>query len=160
MLGRAGVILAAAALSLGAPAAGDGGETGGGLWDPHAPVRISREGPVTPQARAAGGVCELEGADRATTSSQRCIACHDGTAGSPIAFGVRPDGIGSSHPVEVDYGAAAARQPGRYHPAAMLPREIPLVNGRVACTSCHDGASPDPKRVVRATRLCQSCHAL
>lgn len=161
MLGRAGAILAATALSLGAAAAAeDGMASGGGLWDSGASARIPREGAVTRAARAGDGVCELEGADRARTTSARCIACHDGTAGRAVEVHTAPDGIGRSHPVEVDYGAAAARQPGRYHPAAMLPREIPLVDGKVACTSCHDGASREPKRVAMRTRLCESCHDL
>ncbi len=157
MLGRAGAILAAAALSLGASAAAAGG---GGLWDSHAPVRFPTEGAVTRQARASDGVCELQGADRATTSSARCLGCHDGSVAAAIELDTRPGGIGASHPVEVDYAQAAARQPRRYHPAATLPREVPLVNGKVTCTSCHDGASPDPKHVAIGSRLCKSCHDL
>ncbi len=88
------------------------------------------------------------------------MACHDGSAGAPIEFRMGPDATGMSHPVEVDYAATVARQPDRYHPAAALPPELPLVNGKVACTTCHDGASPDPKRVVAVPRLCESCHRM
>ncbi len=162
---RAGGILAAAALSIGAAvAAAEGGAEGGGPWDPHGvPARIpgsAGSAGLTEAGRASMGPCELEGAERSTTSSMRCIACHDGTAGPAVAFQMAPDGRGMSHPVEVDYGAAVARQPDRYHPAATLPPEVPLVNGRITCTTCHDGASPDPKHVAIPRRLCESCHAL
>ncbi len=158
MLGRTGVILAAAALSLGATPAGHGG-----LWEGGAQPQ-PQAAPVdslTAEGRASRGPCELAGADRARTSSTRCIACHDGSTGAPIEFRMAPDATGGmSHPVEVDYDAASLRDPTHYHPSAALPREVPLVNGKVTCTSCHDGASPDPKRVAMVPRLCESCHAL
>lgn len=154
---RAGAILAAVAVAAGAAAA----ERGGGLWDPRgAPAPAGESGGLTAEGRASKPVCELERADRASTPSLRCMGCHDGSAGASIEFHMAPGANGMSHPVEVDYAGVAARQPDRYHPAQALPREIPLVNGKVACTSCHDGASPDPKRVVAVPRLCESCHDL
>jgi predicted CXXCH cytochrome family protein len=60
----------------------------------------------------------------------------------------------------VDYEAAAVSHPGRFHPAGSLPYAIPLVRGRVECTTCHDGASPDPKRVTPVRDLCVACHNL
>ena len=104
--------------------------------------------------------CELGSADRARTPSVRCMGCHDGVVGKGVGFEMAPDGRGMSHPVEVNYAAIAARNPTRYHPAGSLPPELPLVNGRIACTTCHDGASPDPKRVVVVPRLCESCHKM
>jgi hypothetical protein len=65
-----------------------------------------------------------------------------------------------SHPVDVDYAAVVARQPDRYEPPSRLPREVPLVEGKVTCTSCHDGRSPDAKRVVALESLCTSCHRM
>ena len=65
--------------------------------------------------------------------------------GNPVMPGVLLIEGMARLPVEVDYGAAAARQPGRYHPAAMLPREIPLVNGRVACTDLFPHGQRDPQ---------------
>ncbi|HET8542163.1 MAG TPA: hypothetical protein VFL83_19960 [Anaeromyxobacter sp.] len=142
MMGRRWIAVAAVTASLGAAAmesaAGDRGAPG--------------SPPPT--------VCELRGADRARTSSLRCMACHDGGSAPMIAFQMSADGRGMSHPVEVDYAATAARHPERYHPPASLPRDVPLVRGRVACTSCHDGASPDPKRVAVVPLLCESCHRL
>ena len=106
--------------------------------------------------------CELRGADRARTGSQGCMACHDGTTGASVGFVSRAGGLGVSHPVGVDYAAAAARQPGRYAPAADLPPDVPLVSGKVECTTCHDGASSAPDHVARTTvtSLCTACHRL
>lgn len=104
--------------------------------------------------------CELSRVHRATTPSRTCMACHDGSAGQGIGFQMRPGGHGMSHPVAVEYGLAAAARPGQYQPAGALPVEVPLVRGRVECTSCHDGASKDPKRVVAVRDLCLACHRL
>jgi predicted CXXCH cytochrome family protein len=65
-----------------------------------------------------------------------------------------------SHPVEVDYGQAAARQPGRYAPPESLPKDVPLVQGRIECTTCHDPAAPTVMRVVEQPRLCFACHRM
>lgn len=112
-------------------------------------------------ARAAdGSACELSRVDRRTTTSRTCVACHDGSAGPAVAFQMAPDGRGMSHPVEIDYRWSAAARPGQYEAAATLPPEVPLVGGRVECTTCHDGASGDPKRVVAVRNLCTVCHRL
>jgi hypothetical protein len=103
-------------------------------------------------------VCELEQVDRATASSRRCIACHDGTLGEGFVFAMPGSDIGMSHPVDVDYEAAAARHPGEYVPRAQLPPEVPLVQGKVACTSCHDGRSSEPHHIPSYESLCLSCH--
>jgi len=73
---------------------------------------------------------------------------------------MRPGTDRMSHPVSIDYDLAAGSHPGAYVPAAALPREIPLVNGRVECTTCHDGASATPKHVVDEMQLCTACHRL
>lgn len=108
---------------------------------------------VAAMARAADPApsCELGRSDRARTPSARCLACHDGTTGAAM---------GPSHPVEVSYARASARDPRRYVPAAALPREITLVNGNVSCVSCHDGASLHPARTVDPSTLCLACHRM
>src|SRR5512140_146453 len=121
MAGRAGAILAAA-LSLGASAAADGGAAGGGLWDPKGPRAVSKAGGLTAAGRQAMGTCELVMANRATASSMRCAGCHDGSIGASIELRTGTDRDGMSHPVEVDYARAAARHPGRYAPPGSLPR--------------------------------------
>lgn len=113
---------------------------------------------------ADGGTCELARVDRRTTSSLSCLACHDGTGGPGVEyraeFEMGEPGRSMSHPVHVDYRAVAARQPDRYRPATALPPEVPLVAGRVECTTCHDGGSPDRQHVARVADLCQACHQL
>lgn len=120
----------------------------------------ARAGGDEPGAGAGVEQCALPRVDRARTSSQACMACHDGTAGAGIAFEMRPGGNGMSHPVEVDYAAAFARRPGEYVPPGAIRADVPLVDGKVSCTSCHDAASPHPKRAVDPVRLCHACHRL
>jgi predicted CXXCH cytochrome family protein len=134
---RGGVALLAAAWIL----------AGAGRWE------------VPAAHRASAGVCELGGADRARTSSARCVACHDGTVGTSVMFRTRVSGLlGYDHPVEVDYERARLHD-RQLRPRAFLPRELVLVNGRIACTTCHDGAAATPGRVaVAAAALCTSCH--
>jgi predicted CXXCH cytochrome family protein len=109
-----------------------------------------------------GAACPLQRGevDRERASSTSCVACHDGTLGPGIEFQMRADGQGMSHPVEVDYWSAYAKQPQLYTPPGALPPETPLVGGKVACTSCHDPRSPDKNHVAQTARLCESCHRL
>jgi hypothetical protein len=107
-----------------------------------------------------GGACELSRVERGMASSRSCLACHDGSTGPAIAYQMSPDGRGMSHPVEIDYQRAAAARPGQYQAITALPPEVPLVAGRIECTTCHDGASHDPKRVVAVRNLCTVCHRL
>lgn len=106
-------------------------------------------------------VCELQGAARARTPSTACMACHDGAAGPGVSFVMRAGNQpGFDHPVEIDYAQASARDP-RLVPPSGLPPELVLVQGRLACTTCHDGASSEPRRVAgRAMDLCTSCHRM
>ncbi len=113
---------------------------------------------------AEGAECDLARADRARTTSQHCMACHDGSVGPGVGY-VSSGGTGSasrtpvnSHPVGISYAAAAARQPGEYAPASSLPADVPLPNGMVECTTCHDGKAANPNRVVPRTGLCTACH--
>jgi predicted CXXCH cytochrome family protein len=69
-------------------------------------------------------------------------------------------GSGASHPVGIAYAAVAAQQPARYHPPASLPRDVPLVDGRIECTTCHDGALTTPAQVKEQPQLCLACHRL
>jgi predicted CXXCH cytochrome family protein len=111
----------------------------------------------------AGGdasTCELSRLDRARTPSTACMQCHDGSAGPGVPFQMSRDRHGMSHAVGVDYAAAASEAPERYHPASALPPDVPLVDGRIECTTCHDGALTTPHQVVDRRRLCLACHRL
>ncbi len=107
-----------------------------------------------------GNVCELEQLDRTRTSARVCVSCHDGTIGPGVQFRMGPDDSGMSHPVDTDYASAHAKQPDKYVPPGALPVDVPLVEGRVACTSCHDPASTEPKHVARPGSLCSACHIM
>jgi predicted CXXCH cytochrome family protein len=103
-------------------------------------------------------VCALYRVDRARASSRECVSCHDGSISTPV-FRMNMPGKDFGHPVGVEYQAAWTRDPGGYSGA--LPREVPLVDGKVACTSCHDGAARNPSRIVELRRgrdLCTACH--
>jgi hypothetical protein len=118
-------------------------------------------GPRAAAGRIGGsGACELLRADRARTPSHACMACHDGSAGTAVpGAGGGPRGE-MSHPVAVDYAAAAARRPDSYEPPGRIPAAVPLVDGKVECTTCHDGRSPSAHRIVEHARLCTSCHRM
>jgi predicted CXXCH cytochrome family protein len=120
--------------------------------------------PSGPRVRAEelGGTCALAGADRARTPAASCMACHDGSAAQGISFQMRSatGAVVLDHPVDVDYASAALRDRRLVSPA-MLPRELVLVGGRVACTTCHDGASRERAHTVRVRAdLCTSCHRM
>ncbi|BDG08783.1 cytochrome c3 family protein [Anaeromyxobacter paludicola] len=108
------------------------------------------------------GTCTLSWSSRAA-GSRTCLSCHDGSlahaalparaaAGEPL----------SNHPVAIDYEAARERDP-RLRPAAQLPPEIRLVEGRLECTTCHDPRSTLPASTalpMRGSQLCFACHDL
>ena len=107
---------------------------------------------------SADGACQLSQIDRATTQSSTCMACHDGSAGPTIAFDMATGGM--SHPVAVDYASVVAKYPDTYVPPVALPAGVLLVNGRVECTSCHDGSLTTRNHVVDEMQLCYGCHRL
>jgi predicted CXXCH cytochrome family protein len=105
--------------------------------------------------------CGLAKADRARTPSTACLSCHDGTATPTLAFANRHGGPGGgAHPVDTDYFAASMGNRRLAQPFD-LPRAVVLVDGRVACTSCHDGMSTNAARVAgELVSLCTSCHVM
>jgi predicted CXXCH cytochrome family protein len=145
MRGRWGLALTAAALA----ASGAAEDTGA------AATAAARQ--VVPAA-VHGTACELPRVDRARTPSIACMACHDGGSAPSVEFSMSTGGM--SHPVTIDYEAAARRHPGSYTPSASLPPEVPLVDGRVECTTCHDGSRSTRKWVVDEARLCSACHRM
>jgi predicted CXXCH cytochrome family protein len=122
------------------------------------------EGASPPGALRGGSFetdCELRTADRAATPAAACLACHDGSVGTGVSFQMRAmNRPGFDHPVDVDYARAALRD-RRLLPPALLPPDVVLVNGRVACTTCHDGGGTERGHTVRGREdLCRSCHQM
>jgi len=88
--------------------------------------RATRVALVVPQ-------CELRQGGSNGLASERCLACHGGQPGAPS---------GCSHPVSIRYQSARGYDRGRLHSEGEVERRgVLLLEGRVECVSCHDGAS-------------------
>lgn len=114
-----------------------------------------------------------------TGASRQCLACHDGT----VALGafLNPPGgqtndmtntlltgrgrlgtdLGDDHPISFLYDAALQAQNKRLaHPSVI---DLPLENGQMQCTTCHDPHEKDLVPFLRKTTmsgaLCTTCHA-
>lgn len=111
---------------------------------------------VTPDS-----ICELSRPALTRMTSRQCLGCHDGSVGVHADVGLA-DPLGGSHPVDLDYEAVRLSKASTLVPAALLPAAIALDDGKVTCTSCHDGASAEPHRTsltMERSALCQACHA-
>ena len=104
-----------------------------------------------------------------------CLGCHDGVTApdvysSPHAINVAGQlgdrRLGTrglrSHPVGITYPAAAE---GYNAPAALDASNLPLDDGRIQCTTCHDAHNtyrhPHLLRMSNeGSRLCLTCHRL
>lgn len=83
---------------------------------------------------------------RSMTPSSYCISCHDGSS--------MPIRVSDTHPLGV--------HPVGYGFRLKLSEAIVLVDGAVACTSCHDGKSKLPHMLAMTqtgSTLCLGCHA-
>jgi predicted CXXCH cytochrome family protein len=111
-------------------------------------------------AAASAGACALDTADRERTDSLDCLGCHGNGKDANGRFLMRSGGFG--HVVDVEYEAIRARAGQRLAAASELPREVRLVNGRIACTTCHDGRGGHEHKLATAkqTQLCLACHRL
>ncbi|HZZ85066.1 MAG TPA: cytochrome c3 family protein [Anaeromyxobacteraceae bacterium] len=106
--------------------------------------------------------CDLFRLPRAVTPSRSCLTCHDGTLAHAALPGPRSAGELANHPIDVDY-EGARRAGSRLRPSAQLPREMPLVGGKVECVTCHDPRSHEPMKTalpMNRSRLCFACHDL
>lgn len=95
-----------------------------------------------------------------------CLECHLGTIGPQANFtlaaanGSTPSHGSGSHPVGVDY-AAAADANRQLRPPTFLPEEIQLPEGQVGCVTCHNPYSPLPYMLPMSnggSALCLACH--
>lgn len=98
--------------------------------------------------------CALGRVDRSRTSSETCLACHDGTAGPAISL---HDFMDASHPIGISY--AAARENMSVRRFGPTDSQIVLPRGRVECVSCHalDGTGPH-WTLKPSGNLCTACH--
>lgn len=98
--------------------------------------------------------CILPGlTNRLATPSSACMICHDGKRARDARSGHRFD-IPYPPPMRPDYRA----NPSQFNPAVVL------VDGKVACVTCHDPASTRSDHLAGPTdgpvlkRLCVACH--
>lgn len=98
--------------------------------------------------------CMLGRVDRSRTSSQTCLACHDGSVGPVVGL---HDGLNGSHSVGVAW--AAARQDASLRRYGPRDARVVLPRGRVECVSCHamDGTGRH-WTVEPFDELCAACH--
>ena len=97
-----------------------------------------------------------------------CLSCHmdhgDGQGAGTGAGGLMYAASRSAprnHPIGLPYDRATVY--GGYVPAAMLPPEVKLFDGRLGCLSCHRSYSARHGSTVLPTagsRLCFACHDL
>ncbi len=101
------------------------------------------------------------------TCSLVCLGCHDGVNAAETRiktvgeWEVLFDSGNLSHPLGIDYDRALSRNSG-LKPAAFLPPEIILPEGKVGCESCHNLYSTMPYFLVLSnldSALCLGCHA-
>ena len=140
----------------------------------------------TDAALSSGAGFSGGGVDALTES---CLDCHDGTearhitarpAGTPTPY----DGHRSlDHPIGMRYRDYPARNPGSYRYLLNLDPSIQLIDGKVACVSCHRlkpeyaqqahhvtamlgsdrrdcTASEELARDARTDSLCLACHLM
>jgi predicted CXXCH cytochrome family protein len=116
-----------------------------------------------------------------TGSSKLCLSCHDGTIalgnvmsrGTSINLvgtsGVLPQGatnlgtdLSGDHPISFLYDAELAAKDGNLINPASLSPQVPLENGQVQCTSCHDAHDDSRGNFLvmdnSRSQLCNSCH--
>ncbi len=94
----------------------------------------------------------------------QCIACHsklEGILNVDLANQglIKHGGSGGSHPVGMLYQESALY--GGYRPIEKLNTKIELPDGKVGCTSCHEGYSKSHGSLVikmAGSQLCMECH--
>ncbi len=111
-------------------------------------------GAAPPGSATPCALASMTDADRARASSRRCLACHDGSVMPAVAAGP-----GGTHPVDVLYASAVARD--RRFAASPADPNLVLSGGRVTCATCHDRWAVPRQRwslAVAPEALCRSCH--
>lgn len=133
-----------------------------GLWEPNTKMKFPS--PRTPDfktsisradmSNATGytGGCELPKIVRESTNSAFCLECHEqhGVV-NPTSMPITPE---NSHPMgsDVPWGTTGYQQ--------MQNTKLVMVDGVMACTTCHDfWATPvQPNWVAVPGNICTECH--
>jgi predicted CXXCH cytochrome family protein len=126
-------------------------------------AQAGAEGPPPAPAAAAAPIsgCALPYTGRARASASNCLVCH--TLGGDAAGLIMKRHASGDHNSGVAYASAQRRGALRLRPVDQLPPQIVLVEGQITCTTCHDGASTEHRRLATPggmAGLCVSCHAL
>ncbi|NJC87274.1 MAG: hypothetical protein FIB02_01890 [Desulfuromonas sp.] len=94
--------------------------------------------------------------------SAGCIACHNGSEGSPAGFCLLLPGSrkADGHVISVTYAELAKRNQG-IRPIGSLPAEMVLHDGKITCATCH-GSDPHNRNSLvidnKGSALCRACH--
>ena len=113
---------------------------------------------VLPGVSKSEALCTLGRVTRASATSATCLGCHDGTIAEATHASRPGSGEELGHPIEVDFATSRLL---REDPSLKLPDVLVLPAGKVACTTCHDGASTRPHRTsmsMEGSALCLACH--
>jgi len=94
------------------------------------------------------------------SSSENCISCHDGSVAHIVSFCRVTCDFSTSHSILKSYPPRGKAR--EYAGAAEVQAKgIRLVQGKVACLSCHDLRKPGPQHLVMSnvgSALCLTCH--
>ncbi len=106
-------------------------------------LALAAAGPAAadPAAAPAEAGCLLFIPGNESAPAADCLRCHDGS--------VAATHLETTHPVDLDYAMAWARDPqGKRPEAEVIRRGGFLPEGKVRCTTCHDARSPWADKLV------------
>jgi hypothetical protein len=94
--------------------------------------------------------------------SAGCITCHDGSNGPHVSFCLLEQrGLGcGGHIVSVSYVEMAAGS-DKLRDANSLPPQMPLLDGKITCVTCHGPEPHDGMPLALDnidSALCRACH--
>ena len=92
--------------------------------------------------------------------NRECLACHDGAMAKGI-HGQQPGESGKDPHLKAGVYPPPGKE-NKFRPAAEVRQQGPrLVNGGIACSTCHNLKDPGPAHLIMSndgSRLCLTCH--
>lgn len=93
--------------------------------------------------------------------SDACLRCHDRGESMPAVAGIEPPRFhrGASHPYGMRY--AGGSRPGGFDLRSTPEPALPLLEGRIVCTTCHDLRGEENDLLARTRNpdgICDGCH--